>query len=448
LNIKIIDPIVCQTDKPEELKEILTVTKTFWKKGSFGRKEKRQYKASLVNKDGHFLFGFLPRVIKQCELRKIPTNTIGEIPKVKYKKGFQYPHLTLFPDQEKIVKNALEIQRGIIKSPTGTGKTVIMYAIISPLISSKSLIICSSKSILVQTKNKFEEWGFKTSVFDGKTKDLSGEVVVGLINSLHNLPIEKHCSIFDAVLIDETHHVSSLEGMYHQFLSKSLAPMKIGLTATPNEELGSEAQMASEGLIGPILGLFTFEEAVKAKRIAKPKLKLLPAPVNTNIKEVRTYHEIYKIGIVFNRLRNNMIADYIVEQASNGKTCLVFVRLIEHMDIVISLLRKKGVSCEAISGEVESSTRETTKKKLIEKKIMAVVATTAWREGVDIPQLDVVINAAGYLSEKPIIQMAGRALRISEGKEEGTIVDIIDSGKYLAEHCVRRLLVYSDLGWI
>jgi superfamily II DNA or RNA helicase len=51
------------------------------------------------------------------------------------------------------------------------------------------------------------------------------------------------------------------------------------------------------------------------------------------------------------------------------------------------------------------------KNKLINKEVRCVIATTVWREGIDIPSLDCVINAAGGKSEIMTLQGVGRGLR-------------------------------------
>ncbi len=52
--------------------------------------------------------------------------------------------------------------------------------------------------------------------------------------------------------------------------------------------------------------------------------------------------------------------------------------------------------------------RDTIQMDLNSKKLMGVVCTTAWKEGINIPSLDVIINAAGGKSEIATLQNLGR----------------------------------------
>ena len=450
MKITIIDHVVCKADDPNMLGTFLKVERERWQKGpsGFGH-EKLTYGYSLVNKkSGQFLTGFLPRVIKECNRRNIHLEIEGNLEKLPYKLPLAYPSIKLFADQEALVTTALREQRGVIQSPTGTGKTVICYAIIAPLMPCKALVICPSKSIMTQTAQEFQEkFGMKASMVGDGVKDLSGDVVVGLINSLARLNPDQIATLFDVVIVDESHHTASFSGQYFQFLTNCLAPMRIGLTATV-DKIGSERGMAAEGLLGPVIGQFTFRDAVAANRIVKPKVVLLAVPINMNIRQYTRWNEIYDIGVVFNRIRNTIIAEYVAEQAKEGNTCMVFVKLLSHADLLVDIIEKEGVPCEYVAGSVGNSERERIKIALETKKIMCVVATQAFREGVNVPSLNIVINAAGYKEEKAALQMAGRVLRISEGKTDGIYVDFLDDGKYLSSHCVQRLQALAKIGWL
>ena len=78
-----------------------------------------------------------------------------------------------------------------------------------------------------------------------------------------------------------------------------------------------------------------------------------------------------------------------------------------------------------------------------------VICTAVWKEGVNIPELNVVINAAGGKSELVTLQTIGRGLRKTENKSELIIYDFFDnSHHYLVDHFGHRFCLYSDMGWI
>jgi len=101
-----------------------------------------------------------------------------------------------------------------------------------------------------------------------------------------------------------------------------------------------------------------------------------------------------------------------------------------------------------VRGESDSETREKIRLALDDKKILNVVATTVWSEGVNIPSLDCILFAGGGKSELALLQKLGRALRKTKQKTEATIIFPLDSGKYLSEHCISGLKTFIEKGWI
>jgi len=77
------------------------------------------------------------------------------------------------------------------------------------------------------------------------------------------------------------------------------------------------------------------------------------------------------------------------------------------------------------------------------------VTTVVWREGINIPALDVIVNASGGKDDLQIVQLIGRGLRLMEGKKEMTLVDFFDeSSNYLIKHFGNRICLFSEKGWL
>ena len=78
-----------------------------------------------------------------------------------------------------------------------------------------------------------------------------------------------------------------------------------------------------------------------------------------------------------------------------------------------------------------------------------MIATTIYDEGIDIPQVNVLILAFGGKSRRKVLQRIGRALRKKESRENVVvIVDFWDHhNKYLLNHSKGRLNLYRDEGF-
>ena len=101
-----------------------------------------------------------------------------------------------------------------------------------------------------------------------------------------------------------------------------------------------------------------------------------------------------------------------------------------------------------IQGATKGEQRKEVKRALQSKEVKAVIVTVIWREGVNIPSLDCVVNAMGGKSEIATLQAIGRGLRTYKEKKEVEIVDFVDCHKYLSQHFTMRLSIYLENNWL
>jgi superfamily II DNA or RNA helicase len=72
----------------------------------------------------------------------------------------------------------------------------------------------------------------------------------------------------------------------------------------------------------------------------------------------------------------------------------------------------------------DSGERKSTMQLFRDRKIQCLTNCALFDEGLDIPSLDGVILARPTASLSRFLQMAGRALRVAEGKEHAIIIDL------------------------
>jgi superfamily II DNA or RNA helicase len=275
-----------------------------------------------------------------------------------------------------------------------------------------------------------------------------GSIVVSTMQSFKLYDDFDSSAYFHGVIIDEAHHVTDEDGTYGLILQKMLAPIRLGFTATAPTE--PKAQFALEGLIGPLIGKLSIKEAGELDILAKPKIKLVKTSYQARIEDLKSYESVYTEGIVKNRARNREILDLMWDYTTKGMTVLILVTRIDHGEILKTMAENRfGMQVPFVQGETISEDRENFKKRLDSKELKAIIATTVWREGINIPSLNVVINAAGGKSEIMTLQAVGRGLRKTKDKEEVIIVDFFDpSHFFLIRHFGERVTLYMDNGWL
>ena len=116
--------------------------------------KRRQWdgKTHFISKSGVFKSGLLSRLLVdlkkiECEPEVITESSKEIEPNLDYDiEGFNY-----YVYQENLIIDALKHKRGIIKSPTGSGKTLIMAGLIKALAGRKMVILFNAKQLLTQT---------------------------------------------------------------------------------------------------------------------------------------------------------------------------------------------------------------------------------------------------------------------------------------------------------
>jgi len=445
--IELSDPIICRVAREDAatLLPYMSYTGVYYKKVPIPgtvplrfRQDRREYPKDVFfnknRKHWYFYKGHLPRLIDEglpIEISSTYTEPTSKAPHIE--------GITLRKDQESLVRKVRRYKCGVIQAPTGSGKTILQLALASCYADYGVLVLAHTLDIVHQTAKKFKDHGFrnvKVSTVQSISSGLKRKVP-GMSALLDNI---------DVIIVDECHHVSKFDGMYGRVLSATPAQIRVGFTATIPDDY--DRLFALEGLLGPVIGELTIKEATELGILAKPRVKLLRTPMNQRVKEIRLYPDVYNAGIVENEHRNDMIIKLLVDNPD--KTFLILVTKIKHGEILQYLGdQAMGDAIRFVRGEVPGEERMKIKELLKSKSIRCVIATAVWREGVDIPSLDCVINAAGGKSEIMTLQAIGRGLRKTEEKDEVIIYDFFDpSHRYLISHFGQRVTLYMDNNWL
>jgi superfamily II DNA or RNA helicase len=413
-------------------------------------------------KTGEYIFytGLIPRIQELCKAKGVELTLCSEEEEpIKLSTKPMPDSLKLRPFQTDFIKQAILKKRGVLIAPTGTGKTILGIGLIASLYEHyKILWLCHTKSLMSQSAKEFEKVFGKGSVgLVGDSNFDVGKYVTVATRQTFVKHTKELANVFDAVVVDEAHHISSLVyakengliklGQYFDILKELYCPVRIGLTATRADSKG--AQLAMEALLGPVIGEFTINEAREQGYMAHPVIKLTKLSKNMVTHDMRNYADVYESGVVRNLEMNRIISELVKGYADEGLTSLVIVTQIVHGELILGMVKRLGVGAVFINGSTETESRELTKHALNGKILKCVICTAVWKEGVNIPELNVLINAAGGKSELATIQAIGRGMRKTETKSHLVIHDFFNpSHRFLIDHFGSRLCLYFDLGWM
>jgi len=237
-----------------------------------------------------------------------------------------------------------------------------------------------------------------------------------------------------------------LEGEEWRDLYQSFdAPYKIGLSATiwPDDcdQTGyAKSDIWVRAATGPIRYEITIDTLVAGGWLIAPEVILVRSTKPVVPKMPWT---AVRPRILYSRERNSIVVKYAQRYVREGLRVLIIVGLVEHMKAVVGHLEDEGLTVSAVTGAVTSLK----KRNAIIADFLSgrtdVLIGTVFGEGVDLPAVEVVINAEGGQSRKAARQRF-RNLTPAPGKTKAIFVDIIDANnQYLSNHSLARIQEYK-----
>lgn len=359
----------------------------------------------------------------------------------------------LYPFQVDAIKAAEKEKFGYIQAPVRAGKTAIMAGFINYTNNYPIWIITTGKDLVLQIKKDMEELtGLDVGYFSSGKLVKSDRVMVSSYQALarvkntqktsekvkeRNNEILKMMHEAKAVLLDEC-HLAFGNNIEQRLKSFDTVYYRIGLSASPKPD--NKKLVEKLVAIGPLVYKIDFDHLIKIKRVAKPLVILYKLPMKWYANYVMEFSDIVDTNIVRNHPRNLFIKRLVLEMNKKGKSTLVMVNRIVHGEILNNLIEGSVF----IHGEIDPEIRKTTYDMLQDKKIGCVISTVG-KVGLNLPRLDVVINAEGLASSVATMQKM-RSLTAHEGKSVGVVFDFIDRGKYLSDHSQERRNLYLQYG--
>ncbi|MFQ5520501.1 MAG: DEAD/DEAH box helicase family protein [Candidatus Methylomirabilia bacterium] len=196
-----------------------------------------------------------PRLREDCAAYRLVLRDVAE-------RFFDCPPLRLDlpplrPDQEAAVAAWERAdRRGVIVKPTGTGKTEIALAIIARHRVS-ALIVAPLRDLMYQWQRRIRQGlGFDAGVLGDGRREI-WPITVTTYDSAY-IHMKEIGNRYRLIVYDEAHHLPG--PTLHESALDCLAPMRLGLTATPYRADGSDRMLAE--LIGPVV----FEEQISQAR--------------------------------------------------------------------------------------------------------------------------------------------------------------------------------------
>lgn len=354
-------------------------------------------------------------------------------------------------------------KRGVVVLPTGAGKTFVAVMAIARL--------AKSALVITPTIDLLQQWyGVLKTAFDTPIGMLGGgsyeihPITVSTYDSAH-LHMERLGDRFALLIFDECHHLPG--PTYSLAAELSIAPFRLGLSATPERDDGGETRL--DTLIGPLVfrreitelaGLYLAdydtvtlrvhlsEEEREAYESAREIYRGFLQEEGLRLGGKDGWRRFLQLTCRSERGRRAFLAyraQRAIAQASEAKLRLLETLLHHHHgeriivftsdnETVYKISRRFLIP--AITHQTKAKERYETLKRFADGSLPFLVTSRVLNEGVDVPEASIGIVLSGSGSVREHVQRLGRILRRGEGKR-AILYEVIaeDTGE---EHTSQR----------
>ena len=361
------------------------------------------------------------------------------------------------------IVHSLRNERCLLLSPTGSGKSLMIYVISRYLQNQiaddkKILIIVPTISLVTQMYSDFFDYSKGTSwkcrehchkIFGGQEKETDKKIVITTWQSIYNLPAS-YFKQFGAVIGDECHLFKSKS--LTSIMSKLIdCPYRIGTTGTLDGSFTHK--LVIEGLFGRVHKLTSTKQLMEKNLLSELTIDCLvlqyPDYVRQSLKKLTYQEEID--WIVQNPARNQFIAN--LANSTKGNTLVLFQFVEKHGKPLYELIKSKVQNRKVffVHGGTEADDREHIRQ-IIEKEEDAILIASygTFSTGVSIRKLHNIVFSSPSKSRIRVLQSIGRQLRKSEFKTKAKLYDISDDlswkshQNHTLRHFIERLKIYDS----
>ncbi|MCY1704332.1 DEAD/DEAH box helicase family protein [Deinococcus sp. SL84] len=360
-----------------------------------------------------------------------------------------YPH-----QQEALAAWKAAGRRGVVVLPTGAGKTLVAQLALRD--TPRTALIC------VPTLDLLQQWysGLLAAFPDTSIGLLGGgsrDETPLLVSTYDSAAIhaEELAGRYTTLIFDEVHHLPS--DFNRSIAEMSIAPYRLGLTATPKRSDGREADL--EHLVGPVVyavspedlsgdTLADYREVIIRVKLSPSERERYDSLMLLRNEYLRRYG--IRIGSTegwqeFIRSsgtpegRRAFLAHReakSVAYGTEGKLRVLEEILAQHPSERTIIFTNDNETVYRISRDflIPAITHQTPTKErhaVLERfragKYRLLVTSRVLNEGVDVPEASVAVVLSGTSTEREHIQRLGRILRRAEGKQ-AVLYEVITEG--------------------
>ena len=350
------------------------------------------------------------------------------------------------------VYDALKYNRRLLISPTASGKSLMIYALVRYYVDrqQKILLVVPTTSLVEQMYKDFEDYGWDSEsychrIYAGKEKTNELPVTITTWQSVYKLD-RKFFVDYDVVIGDEAHLFKS-KSLVSIMTKLEHAKYRYGFTGTLD---GTQThKWVLEGLFGPAYKVTKTDELMKQGHLSQLDIQCLV--LKHPPQKFETYEDEIQY-LITHEQRNKFITNLALDL--KGNSLILYSRVETHGAILyeqINNSKRGNRKVFFVHGGVDTEQRELIRE-ITEKEQNAIIVASygTFSTGINIKRLHNIVFASPSKSRVRNLQSIGRVLRKGSDKEKAILYDIADDcthrsrKNYTLNHLIERIKIYNE----
>lgn len=334
---------------------------------------------------------------------------------------------------------ALGARRTLVVLPTGTGKTIVLAALLARHKArqegrrARGLVIAHRAELLQQNAAKCRAAGLTTSIEQGASRaSTTSDVVVASVQTLRGARLLRFApDAFDFVVIDEAHHAEAAG--YQAIVAHFAGALVLGLTASPMRLDGKPLG----NTFASVAYAYELRQAIRDEWLV-PIIARRVRITDVDMSAIKAHHGDLaqdQLSLVLREAKALQgVVGPLVSLAGRRRT-LVFAVDVAHAHALAEMLNKQRPgSALALDGDMPPAKRRAVLDLFRAGTFQYLVNCQVLTEGFDDAGIECVALARPTMSVALLIQMVGRGTRLlgltyaescANGKRDVLVLDFV-----------------------
>lgn len=330
--------------------------------------------------------------------------------------------------------------------PTGAGKSVCMGKIEADH-RGKSCVIAHRQELVSQLSLHLAKWGVYHRLIASKNviRSIISEHRIEFGRSYYNPQAPAAVASVDTLIArkdslsswaqqvtlwlqDEAHHLLR-ENKWGRAAEMFPNAVGLGVTATPQRADGKGLGAHADGVFEALVVGPSMRELIEMGSLCDYDIVAPPSDFNREELRAGTTGDFSFKQMAEASRKSHIVGDVVESylKFARGKKGVTFTTDVETATMMALRYQANGIPAEAISAKTPDHVRSEFIRRLRSGDLLQLVNVDLIGEGFDLPALEVVSMARPTESFAVYAQQFGRALRPSEGKERGLIIDHVSN---------------------